>query len=108
MIPRIAFAVLTGAFLAGGGALAACPQEQHAKAHPPKTAKERAQVASCVDLGVVPQISANIAAGGPQAPIARASTSDATAKYEGPTIGLTKPEPGVRPAPTVGYKWSLD
>jgi len=28
--------------------------------------------------------------------------------YTGPKVGLTKPEPGVKPAPTVGYHWSLD
>jgi hypothetical protein len=95
--------------LAAGAANGACPQDQ-GKNRPAKTSKTaRAQMDGCVDLGAVPQISANIVAAEPAAtPVRKPSyVPPEPAKYEGPTIGLTKPEPGVRPAPTVGYKWSL-
>ena len=32
----------------------------------------------------------------------------ASPAYQGPTLGLTKPDPGVRAAPVIGYKWSLE
>ena len=102
---RIVFAVFIGAALTSSGVFADCPGSSP-KRHP---AKAHMQADNCVNLGAVPQISEHIVATEP-APVAKApSYSDSTpAKYEGPTLGLTKPEPGVRPAPTVGYHWSLE
>lgn len=105
---RIAFAVFVGLALAGSGARAACPVAPGK----PHTAKQRAEAERCahqVNLGEVPEISANVVAGEP-APAVKAP-SYALPKppgYEGPTLSLTKPDPGVRPVPTVGYHWSLE
>lgn len=105
---RIAFAVFVGLVLAASGALAACPSVPVK----PHTAKERAQAERCahqVNLGGVPEISSDIVAGEP-APAVKAP-SYAVPKpgpYEGPTLSLVKPEPGVWPVPTVGYHWSLE
>jgi hypothetical protein len=107
---RIAFAVVVGAILASTGALAACPapptqpKDHHAKVHKPSN--------DCVDFNALPQISEHIVAAEPAtAPIKATPAAPLLPDnpvYIGPTLGLTKPEPGVRPAPTVGYKWSLD
>lgn len=106
---RIAFAVLAGVALVASGAFAACPQDHlKAKAH---SAKTKSAAGPCVDLNGVPQISEQIIAAEPAGvPPAKRPvyTAPAPAQYVGPTIGLSKPEPGVRPAPTVGYRWSLD
>lgn len=104
----IAFAVLVSFGFAGAGALAACPPSEH----PKKThaTKPQPPPGGCVDLNAVPQISATIVAREP-APTATKSAAafdPGTAQYEGPTLGLTKPNPGVFPTPTVGYKWSLE
>jgi hypothetical protein len=116
MIPRIAIAVFLGLSLAAGGVQAACPRDQGkpvaAKPSTENTAKQRTGTANCVDFGAVPQISAHIVAaevaGQPVPAKTPAYTPPVPTPYQGPTIGLTKPEPGVRPAPTVGYHWSLD
>jgi hypothetical protein len=102
---RIAFAAFIGIALAGAGAFAACPGNPP-KSHP---AKKREPADSCVNLSAVPQISATIVAAEP-APAAKTSTySDPTpAHYQGPTLGMSKPDPGVRPIPTIGYHWSLE
>jgi len=57
----------------------------------------------------LPQISANIAAVErvPASKLAAPVTLD-DKSYTGPSLGLTKPDPGVKPIPTVGYHWSLD
>jgi hypothetical protein len=107
---RIAFAVFIGTFLAGGSAIAACannqPSNSHAKQHPPK-----AQSTSdyCLDLNAVPQISANVVATEPAPAVKQPSYSLPTSgPYEGPTLGVTKPDPGMKlPAPTIGYHWQL-
>lgn len=104
---RIAFAVFLSVALAGSAAPAACPSTQK-----PQTPKTRAQMASCgsrVNLGAVSAISANIVNAEP-APVVKAPsyTPPAKADYEGPTVNLSKPQPGVRPVPTVGYHWSLE
>jgi len=107
---RIAFAVFVGAILASTGALAACP----APPAPPKDHHAKAQKPSndCVDFNALPQISEHIVAAEPAAApikaIPAAPPDPLNSVYNGPTLGLSKPEPGVRPAPTVGYKWSLD
>jgi hypothetical protein len=109
MIPRIAFAVSIAMMLAGGGAVAACPDTP--KTDPAKThsAKTRAKTDNCVDFDAVPQISAHIVANEPAPPVKAPSyEAPATKAYEGPTLGMTKPDPGVKPTPTVGYHWSLE
>ena len=104
MKPRIAVAVFTSIALVASGALAACPP-QSKKPHPNKP---RAHAKNCVDLGSVPQIGAQIVAREPAPAKPRGYQPPAERGYEGPTVGLTKLEPGVRPAPTVGYKWNLE
>jgi len=107
MTRRIAFAVLIGVALGGaGGALAACPPDN---SKPPKHhTKTRPAPDNCVDLNAVPQISENIVATEPTQQAKKPGyTPPAQTQYEGPTLGLSKPDPGVRPTPTVGYHWSL-
>ncbi len=103
---RIASAAFIAAALAAAGAFAACPQNgQKSKPH---TAKTR-PAAGCIDLSTVPQISDHVVAAVPAGPIAKKQYSPpAATRYEGPTVGLSKLEPGVKPAPTVGYHWSLE
>jgi hypothetical protein len=105
MVPRIAFAVFLSAALAAGGALGACPEP--VKTHP---VKAHPQANGCVDLNAVPQISAQVVGREPLAPIAKspAYALPESGPYEGPTLGMAKPDPGVRPTPTVGYHWSLE
>ena len=106
MRQRIAFAVLLGAVLASTGALAACPAPP---THPKPHEKAQKPLNGCVDFNALPQISANIAAIEPPPPPKRATPFDLGDKpYTGPSLGLTKPEPGVKPTPTFGYHWSLD
>jgi hypothetical protein len=101
---RVAFAVFISAALAGGSAMAACPDSQ--KVH---QSKKHPQTDTCVNLTGVPQISADVVAAEP-APAAKVPTytEPTPAKYEGPTLGMSKPDPGVKPVPTVGYHWSLE
>jgi hypothetical protein len=103
---RVAFAVLISVILAGAGsAMAACPDT------PPQSQQTKKSNANppCVSLGAVPQISAQVVAGEP-APAVKPRTYEAlpVQTYEGPRLGLTKPEPGVRPVPTVGFHWTMD
>jgi hypothetical protein len=103
---RVAFAVLISAILAGAGsAIAACPDTQPQS----QQAKKSAANTPCLSLGAVPQISAQVVAGEP-APAVKPRTYEAlpVQTYEGPRLGLTKPEPGVKPVPTVGFHWTLD
>ena len=103
---RVAFAVFLSIATVGGGAIAACPDNNQPKT---QTSKKHKPTDNCVNLTVVPQISAQIVAAEP-APVVKTPTySDPTpAKYEGPTLGMSKPDPAVRAVPTVGYKWSLE
>ena len=106
MTQRIAFAVFIGLALASAGASAACPT-QHPKTQTPP-AKPHAKTDNCVDFGAVPQISSQVVEREPIAPVAKTPyTLPTSAPYEGPTLGMTKPDPGVRPTPTIGYHWSL-
>jgi hypothetical protein len=106
MRQRIAIAVLLGLVLASVGALAACPAPP---SHQKPAAKAQKPAAGCFDLNGLPQISANIVAIEPLPAPKRATPFDLGDKpYTGPSLGLTKPDPGVKPAPTVGYHWSLD
>jgi hypothetical protein len=104
MAPCIAFTVFLGIAVAASGALAACPPHP-ANPHPDKP---HSHADHCVDLNAVPQISAQIVASEPAPAKAAAAQPQPTEKYEGPTIGVTKPDPGVRPTPTVGYHWNLE
>src|ERR1700722_7498408 len=107
---RIAFAIFAGAVLTGAGAIAACPVEPVKPAAPTsRHAKQRSRVDNCVNLNAVPQISATIAgAQPPPAAKAPAYSDPASPPYQGPTLGLTKPEPSVRATPMIGYHWSLE
>jgi hypothetical protein len=107
MTQPIAFAVFITTALAAAGALAACPAEHpKTQTHP---AKPHPKADNCVDLGAVPQISSQIVEREPTAPIAKTPyTLPTSAQYEGPTLGMTKPDPGVKPTPTIGYHWSLE
>ena len=103
---RVAFAVSICAILAGtGSAVAACPDTQPQS----QQAKKSSASAPCLSLGAVPQISAQVAAG-ERAPAVKPRSYETlpVQPYEGPRLGLTKPEPGVRPVPTVGFHWTLD
>src|ERR1700761_6699753 len=98
---RIAFAVFVSLVLAGSASLGACGPIS-AK---PLTAKERLQAKHCADrvnLGTVPALSADVAAAEP-APVVKPPTyvDQKPGAYEGPTIGMSKPDPGVRAVPTV-------
>ena len=105
---HIAFVVFIGVTLAATGAYAACPAVQP-KPTKPQAAKNRDKIDNCVDLNAVPQISANVVAAEPTVPVAKSTyTPPASTQYEGPTLGMTKSDPGVRPTPTVGYHWSLE
>jgi hypothetical protein len=102
---RIAFAVFACVALSGAGAFADCSPSQpksHSARKPPKTDP-------CVNLTAVPQISAGVVAAEP-APATKAPAYSPAGEvgYEGPTVGLSKPDPGVRPVPTVGYHWRLE
>jgi len=101
-VTRIAFPVFITIFLAGNAATAACPVAQP-NGH---QVKARPQADDCVNLGGVPQISANIVAAEP-APAVKAPTSPVPSPtpYEGPTLGMAKPS--WKSVPTVGYHWSL-
>ena len=102
----IAFAVFVGVALASSGAVAMCPVQP---AHPKPHVKAQKPPTDCVDLNGLPQISANIVAiEHPPAPKAAAPVDLGDKPYTGPSLGLTKPDPGVKPTPTVGFHWSLD
>ncbi|HEV2186912.1 MAG TPA: hypothetical protein VGR70_06875 [Stellaceae bacterium] len=106
MRQRIAFAVLLGAVLVSTGAFAACPAPA---THPKPHQKAQKPLNGCVDLNSLPQISANIVAIEPLPARKPATPFDLGDRpYTGPSLGLTKPEPGVKPTPTFGYHWSLD
>jgi hypothetical protein len=99
-VTRIAFPVFITIFLAGSAATAACPVAQP-NGH---QVKARPQADDCVNLGGVPQISANIVAAEP-APAVKAQTSTASTPYEGPTVGVA--QSSGKSVPTVGYHWTL-
>lgn len=106
MKQRIAAAVFLSVVLAGAGALAACPAPQD---HPKPQAKVRKSANGCIDFNSLPQLSATIIANEPLPARKVAPPVNPDDKpYNGPTLGVTKPDPGVRPIPTLGYHWSLD
>jgi hypothetical protein len=104
---RIAFAVFLGAALIGSTAQAACSVSS------PKTNTYQSQklppADNCLNLTVVPQISAGVVAAEP-APAVKTPTYTLPTEspYQGPTLGMSKPDPGVKPVPTVGFHWSLE
>ncbi|HML09590.1 MAG TPA: hypothetical protein VK432_01930 [Stellaceae bacterium] len=105
---RIMFAVFVSMAVASSDAVAACPSTQQKT----PTAKARTQAENCgtrVNLGAVSAISANIVNSEPAPAVAAPTyTPPAQTDHQGPTLNLSKPEPGVRPVPTVGYHWSLE
>jgi len=104
---RIAFAVFVSVALFNASASAACVAARP-KDHPAHEAKKQARKAPCVDLLGVSQISADLVAAEPAPAVKPPSYTPAPpGQYEGPTLSLTKPDPGVKPVPTVGYHWSL-
>ena len=106
---RVAFAVFISIMTVAGGAMAACPDTQPNQPKTQAAKKQHKPAENCFNLMSVPQISAQVVAAEP-APQVKAPTYTAPtqANYEGPTLGMSKPDPGVRPVPTVGYKWSLE
>ena len=115
----IAFAAFAGVLMMGAGAFAACPVPPAPSAHSKEHAKPRKPEPGCVDLNGLPQISEHIVAGEaalaapiksalPESPGPSNPTTSNSLTVGGLAVGLTKPDPGVRPTPTVGYRWSLD
>jgi len=103
---RIGFAVSLSAVLISTAAVAACPVQP---SHPKTQTKAQKPSDNCVNLSGLPQISANVIAIEPLPARKTPGPVDLGDKpYNGPSLGLTKPEPGVKPVPTVGYHWSLD
>ena len=103
---RVAFAVFAGVTLAGASsALATCPAVQ-----PQPLPGKKAQAGPpCVSLGALPEISAQVVAGEPAPVVKRPAYEGLPSNtYNGPRLGLTKPDPAVRPVPTVGFRWSLE
>lgn len=113
MTHHFAFAVVLGSVLASTGAFAACAVPPAAANVPPTAAKQHAKKTpapanGCVNLNGLPQISEQIVANERQRAPAKSAPPSLDKPYTGPTLGLTKPDPGVRPTPTVGYHWTLD
>lgn len=90
MHTRLSAATIAAAMVLCTGAGAACPP---------------GQTRNCVNFDLVPQISQQIVAKEPAAPANKLlPRAAADIPYTGPTLGLA---PGVRRAPTVGYRWAL-
>jgi len=108
MIPMIIAVVLfiSAAFI-GTSALGACPPDN---AKPQSSvAKKTPTKRDCLNLDTLPQISDHVASAKRPTTKARSTyVPPSEQKYEGPTLGLTKPEPGVMPVPVIGYRWSLE
>jgi hypothetical protein len=91
MHTRLSAVALAVTLVSGAGALAACPP---------------GQTRNCVNFDLVPEISKQIVAQEPAPAGTKFSPRTEPAKpYTGPTVGIA---PGVRRAPTVGYRWSLE
>jgi hypothetical protein len=91
MLPAFVVAVL----LWSGPGFAACP-----------TGHSNGHSKNCVNFDFVPQISRQVSAGDPSAPVARpVPVAGAKTPYTGPTVGLS---PTVRKTPTVGYRWAIN
>jgi hypothetical protein len=107
---RIAFAVFMGVTLLASVAQAACAVNPPSKTNAQQAKKHPSPADNCLNLTAVPQISAGVVAAEP-APAARAPSYTPppdSGPYQGPTLGMSKPDPGVKPVPTVGYHWSLE
>jgi hypothetical protein len=88
---RLSAATMAASLLAGAGAFAACPP---------------GQTRNCVNFDLVPQISQQIVAQEPALAGRRLSPrTEPNKPYTGPTVGVA---PGVRRAPTIGYRWALE
>jgi hypothetical protein len=106
MVQRVSIVVVIGTMIASASAFGGCPSPPiKAKTH---AAKVRTPANDCVDFGMVPQVSQQIVASEHIATPAKPSPDrePANQPYTGPTVGTAAA--GVRPAPTIGYKWSLD
>jgi hypothetical protein len=91
MHTRLSAVALVASFVASAGAFAACPP---------------GQTRNCVNFDLVPEISKQIVAQESAPTGSKFSPRTEPAKpYTGPTVGIA---PGVRRAPTVGYRWSLE
>lgn len=90
MQTRLSAVAFLATLVAGTDAFAACPP---------------GQTRNCVNFDLVPEISKQIVAQEP-APAANKllPRTDPGKPYSGPTVGIA---PGVRRAPTVGYRWAL-
>jgi len=117
----IAFAVAAGVMLMTAGAFAACQVAPTQPAKAKQGVKPPKPDPHCIDLTGLPQISEHIvtrepgpapvkAPGADFEPTASSNSPTATnsLSFGGLAVGLTKPDPGVRPVPTVGYHWTLD
>jgi hypothetical protein len=90
MHTRLSAATIAAALVACTGALAACPP---------------GQTRNCVNFDLVPQISQQIVAQERVTPANKLlPRAEPDTPYTGPTVGVA---PGVRRAPTVGYRWAL-
>lgn len=90
MHTRLSAVTIAAILINGSAALAACPP---------------GQTRNCVNFDLVPQISEQIVSQEPSAAGANAGPrAKADTPYTGPTVGIA---PGVRRAPTVGYRWAL-
>jgi hypothetical protein len=88
--------------------MAACFNDQLGNNHTIPRQKTNAPSDPCIDFSAVPQISANVVATTPAPGAKQPTYSLPTVGYEGPTLGLTKPDPAHLPTPTIGYKWRLE
>jgi hypothetical protein len=116
----IAFAVFAGAVLTASAVLAACPAPPTPSVHAKPRPKPHQSADKCFDLNELPQISQHIIAAergltpaktAPDAApptVADPSPARNSLDLGGLAVGLTKPDPAVRPTPTVGYHWSLE
>jgi hypothetical protein len=87
----MAVAIVAASILGSGAAWSSCPH---------------ARTRNCVDFTLVPQISQQIVATEPAAPVAKpAPAADPKAPYTGPTLGIV---PNERRAPEVGYRWAIN
>jgi hypothetical protein len=91
MHTRLSAAAIAAVLLSGSGASGACLP---------------GQTRGCVNLDIVPQISERIVAQEAVAPAAKSDPAlEPKTPYTGPTVGIA---PGVRRAPTVGYRWAIE
>ena len=89
MLAFLSVAAFAAALVVGGNSFAACSPGQWG---------------NCVDLGLVPEISKQIAAEEQITAAKPTYRTDADTPYTGPIVGVA---PTVVRAPTIGYQWAL-